>query len=42
MLCIQIDRAKGESLWFLYLRLMNICATMAANLSGDSTKGGGT
>lgn len=25
----------------LYLRLMNICGTVAANLSGDSTKGGG-
>lgn len=45
MTCIQIDRAKGG--WWqwialiLYLCLMNICRSMAANLSGDFIKGGG-
>lgn len=41
----QIDRAKGgRCQWvtlILYLRLMNICGTMAANPSGHSIKGGG-
>ncbi len=45
MPCIQIDRAKGgwclQITLILYLRLMNICGTMASNLSGDSMKGGG-
>lgn len=45
MPCIQIDRAKGAwCQWIaliLYLSLMNICGTMAANLSRDSIKGGG-
>lgn len=41
---IQIDRAKGGwCQWvtlILYLRLMNICGTMAANPWVDSIKGG--
>jgi len=40
----KIDRAKGGwCQWItliLYLHLMNICGTMAANLSGDSVKWG--
>lgn len=43
--CIQIDMAKGDwrkqSALILYLCLMNICGTMAANVSGDSLKAGG-